>query len=57
MARKARRVCRTLGLSSLAAKYHVRASAETVATAYANSYPPPLRSPVHDGCLAGFTRG
>ena len=55
MRRKAKRVCRTLGVSSLAATYHVKASAEAVATAYANSYPAPLRNAVHDGCLAGIT--
>jgi hypothetical protein len=54
LARKAKRVCETLGLDALAQKYQVDASSEAVATAYANSYPPTFRTAVHDGCKSAF---
>ncbi len=50
----ARRVCATLGLDTLAKRYHVAANAESVATAYAASYPPSYRTAVHDGCKSAL---
>ena len=54
LARKAKRVCETIGIQGLAQRYKVAATAEAVATAYSASYPPTLRTAVHDGCKSAF---
>lgn len=55
---KAKRVCHDLGINGVAHRIDTAPSSpEAVATAYAQTYPPPLQSAVHDGCLAGFTGG
>ena len=54
LARKARRVCGSIGIKALARRYKVAPTAETVATAYAASYPPTFRAAVHDGCRSAF---
>jgi hypothetical protein len=54
LARKAKRVCATVGIQALAKRYKVAPTAEAVATAYAASYPPTLRAAVHGGCKSAF---
>jgi hypothetical protein len=56
LARKAKRICESLGIDALAAKYNVEATPEAVATAYAASYPPIFRAAVHDSCRSAFSR-
>jgi hypothetical protein len=50
----AKRVCATLRIDGLAKRYHVAADADSVATAYAASYPPSYRTAVHDGCKSAL---
>jgi hypothetical protein len=54
LARKARRVCQTLGIDALARKYNVEPTAEAVASAYAASYPPIFQAAVRAGCRSAF---
>jgi hypothetical protein len=54
LARKAKRVCESIGIQALARRYKVARTAEAVATAYAASYPPTFRAAVRDGCRSAF---
>jgi hypothetical protein len=56
LARNAKRICESLGIDALAAKYNVDATPEAAATAYAASYPPTFRAAVHGGCRSAFSR-
>jgi hypothetical protein len=51
---KAKRVCGNMGVAALAQKYSVAADPEAVATAYAQTYPAPLQTAVHNGCISGL---
>jgi hypothetical protein len=52
----AKRVCKSLGVPSLAKRFNAAATPEAVATAYAQTYPVALRAAVHDGCLSAFNQ-
>ena len=54
LARKAKRICETLGIDVLAKRYDVEPTAEAVASAYAATYPPIFQTAVHDGCRSAF---